>query len=288
MDEQFTEITTDILISKAISASEKNEDDYWDYIRSLHIRGSKEVLQAANKLCNSSSIKERITGSDILAQLGVPDRSFPKEVLNILHNLVREQNQDSQVLNSALVAIGHTQDADNSFGLSQVIKLSTHPNEEVRLGVVMALWGHEDTDSVKTMVALTRDIDSNVRDWATTGIGSIIETDTDEIRIALWERVETEDKEECNDTYWEALMGLATRKDPRIHQEILTNLLLEDPPSLIFEAASELGEQQFLEPMENLLKKAQSEEYISESWVNRLKESIRNIKEKQKHNKKRK
>jgi len=282
MKEQFPDIPTDILIAKALSTSAENEDEYWEYIRSLHVRGSKGVLQAACKLCNSSSNKEKITGADILAQLGVPKRTYPKEALKTLHKLIKQKNLDIQVLNSTLVAIGHTQEADNSYGLNQIIQLSTHSHEDVRLGVVMALWGHEDPDSINTLVALTRDNNSKVRDWATTGIGSIIDTDTEEIRLALWERVEKENREDDSDTYWEALMGLAARKDPKINKEILKNLLSEDPSSLIFEAASELGEQQFLKPMEILLEKAQSEEDISEPWINRLKDSIEIIKN---HNK---
>lgn len=133
MKEQYSEISTDILISKALSSLEENEDEYWNYIRSLHTRGSREVFQAASDFCNSYSTREIITGVDILAQLGVPDRSFPEEALKMLHNLVRQKDQDSQVLNSALVAIGHTQEADNKYGLSQVIVVSNNKLQNTAL-----------------------------------------------------------------------------------------------------------------------------------------------------------
>lgn len=282
MNEPFPKISTNELIEKALGTND--EEKYWEYIRSLHIRGTKEVLDQATQLCESKSIQSIITGADILGQIGVPERTYPEEALAVLRRLIRVQHQNPEVLNSALVAIGHTQKPEDLEGLSLVRCLLTHDNADVRLGVVMALWGHEDQESISTLVKLSRDSNTNVRDWATTGIGSIIEVDSEEIRTALLDRVKNEDKNDENDTYYEALMGLAVRKDPRVIKEILENLKSEDPPSLIFEAAAEIGAEEFIKPMEEQLSISLKEENIDNLWSKSLKENLKIIKQYQKHN----
>jgi HEAT repeat protein len=278
MKEQYPNISTQELIANALETSNEDEDKYWEYIRELHIRGSKEVLNQAKNLCLSDLTQQKVTGADILAQLGVPKRNFPNDVLEILYRLIRHKNQDSKVLNSALVAIGHTQDTNSTEGLDYIIKLETHPDANVRLGVVLALWGHEDSSSINSMLSLTRDKDDNVRDWATTGIGSIIDADTPEIRHALWERVETEVEEESHDTYCEAVMGLATRKDPNIYKEILKKIEENDPTTLIFDAATELEDLRLLAPFEDYFQNIKNEKDLNEAWLNTLMESIAKLK----------
>jgi HEAT repeat protein len=283
MNEPFPEINTKELIEKALGT--KDEEQYWEYIRSLHIRGTKEVLDQATKLCESESIQSIITGADILGQIGVPERTYPNEALAALRELIKVQDQNPQILNSALVAIGHTQQPEDNNDLVIVRKLSAHDNEDVRLGAVMVLWGHEDPESISTLITLSHDPDPNVRDWATTGIGSIIEADSEEIRAALLDRVKSEDKKDETDTYYEALMGLAVRKDPRAIKPILENLKSEDPPSLIFEAAAEIGAREFIEPMEEQLNLSLKEEDIDKLWRKSLKENLELIKQYQEHNK---
>ncbi len=280
MNEPFPEISTKELIENALSTDD--EEKYWEYIRSLHIRGTKEVVDSAIKLCESDPIKSKVTGADILGQSGVPERSYPKEALSALRKLIKVENQNAEVLNAALVAIGHTQGPEDNEDLEIVRDLCTHESADVRLGVVSALWGHEDSESISTLISLTHDQDPNVRDWATTGIGSIIEVDSEEIRLALLDRLQNEKQSEEFDTYYEALMGLAVRKDSRASIEILKNLNQESPPTLVFEAAVEVGSLEFIKPMEAHLAHAEKEVDINESWIRELRESIQKIQEKNK------
>jgi HEAT repeat protein len=91
--------------------------------------------------------------------------------------------------------------------------------------------------AIKALIELSRDKDSDVRDWATFGIGTMIDTDTHEIREALLARVTDPD----DDTRGEALVGLARRKDERVLEPLINELTGESVGLLAIEAAEELG-----------------------------------------------
>ena len=74
--------TTDELIFVALNAAD--DDERWDAIRSLHWRGSHEVLDCATQLTTGQSPSERRLGADILGQLGVPERFLPDQCKSIL------------------------------------------------------------------------------------------------------------------------------------------------------------------------------------------------------------
>ncbi len=67
-----------------------------------------------------------------------------------------------------------------------------------------AVW-----DAVDVLAVLSRDPDTDVRGWATFGLGSMIDRDTAQVRAALIARLDDPDA----DTRGEALVGLAARGD---------------------------------------------------------------------------
>ena len=118
----------------------------------------------------------------------------------------------ADVLRAVLVAISHQNDID---AIPLVIGFSTHPDSEVRHGVVLALSihnGHEVPQAIETLIKLSNDFCEHVRDWATFALGTLIEIDTKKIRDALADRLSDPDF----DTRGEALVGLAQRKDVRV------------------------------------------------------------------------
>ena len=173
------------LIRRALTA--KNEDSSWKCIMVLHRRGTVEVFTAATQLCHSEKPRERGIGADILAQAQAPDEVLSSGRLKILHRMLRSES-DPGVLGSVLVAIGHAQDAEDSRGLRRIAAFRRHPTEDVRFGVVMALLGREGSTSVATLIELSRDPATLVRDWATFGLGTQIDLDTPRIRAALKEK----------------------------------------------------------------------------------------------------
>jgi HEAT repeat protein len=235
MDELFTckfdPRSTDDLINAALG--ELDEDKAWEAVVALHFRGTAEVLQRARALCESDCCQEQRLGADILGQLGVPNRSFPAECASILIRMLGNE-RDADVLQAIFVAVSHLDDDPRvSRGAAAY---SEHHDPDVRHAVVLALTGYEDSIAVNCLIRLTTDSDSDVRDWATFGIGAQLKLDTPEIRAALMARLDDAD----DDTRGEAMIGLARRKDHRVLSAIERNLATNATEKAI-EAAALFG-----------------------------------------------
>ncbi len=217
-----------------VALTEEDEDLAWDAIAALHLRGSPDTFEAARQLCASEDANERRVGADILGQLGKEENKFHEESVTILLELL-EHEQDTDVLNSVAVALGHRKDPR---AIEPLVRLKNHPDEDVRSQVVFGLWTQEDERAINTLIELSTDSDSHVRDWATFGIGSMSETDTPAIRAALMARLTDED----STTRGEAMVGLARRHDERVVETILAELEAGWYGSLLFEAATEIAD----------------------------------------------
>ncbi len=201
-----------------IAVTEPDEDTAWEAITTLHHRGTREVFEAARDLTQSKSLKERIVGVDILAQIGIPERAFPAETFDILAGML-EAERNAELLGAIGTAFGHLGDPRATPLLA---RLAGHASDLVRFGAVMGLLGlraHDD-QALATLIALSEDEDAEVRNWATFGLGTQIEADTPAIRAALLARLEDEDEE----TRIEALAGLAARRDVRALDALVETL----------------------------------------------------------------
>jgi HEAT repeat protein len=217
-----------------IALTNMDEDAAWEAVTVLHYKGTREVLDGATRLCASPVGRERKLGADILGQLGVPDRTFPSESFDILANMLRSES-DPAVLESIGVAFGHLRDGR---AISLLLPFSSHPDSDVRFGVVLGLTGHDSPEAVAGLVQLSRDEDEHVRDWATFGLGTQTDADTPEIRDALFARTSDHD----DDTRGEALVGLARRKDPRVIEPLTQELSSGCIGRLAVEAAESIGD----------------------------------------------
>ena len=247
---------TEELICLALDHKADDYDDVgWNAVVTLHYRATREVLETAKKLLMSQIPKERALGADVLGQLGVPDRAFPEEsVTALLENLKDERDPD--VLNSVGVALGHHND---SRAIEPLCELKNHPDDRARFGVVIGLLTCEDDLAIKTMMELSRDQDRDVRNWATFGLGSQINTDRPEIRQALLERL---NEEEDSEVRGEALVGLARRKDQRALEPLIKELSSDLVGSLAVEAAIEFATPQLEGTLLELAKRWKSDQEL--------------------------
>lgn len=195
--------------------TESDDDAAWEAVVMLQFRGTREVFDAARLHCASQCPQERTLGANILGQLGVPTRTFPKESVEVLLELLEGETDDG-VLDAACIALGHTPDQS---AVPSLIRFKRHPNARVRFAVVFALAGYEDELAIKTKIEMSIDEDELVRDWATCGLGRI-DLDTPEIRAALLARVADADEI----TRGEALVGLARRTDQRAIEPLIKEL----------------------------------------------------------------
>src|SRR5512147_2929267 len=89
-DPRTTQTLIEIALAKNASGAGEDDHAYWDVIGVLWDRASREVFEAAQRLCESDKATERDVGVDILAQLGVPNRVFPEESLFAVLNLLEK------------------------------------------------------------------------------------------------------------------------------------------------------------------------------------------------------
>jgi HEAT repeat protein len=224
------------LISAALGVAH-DDDSYWDAVWALQYRGTSEVLKQVEELCRSGCNAERRLGADVLGQLGVPERTFPKECESVLLGML-DCERDAAVLSAILIALGHLGQPEAIEPASQ---LREHPDAEVRHGVVLALTGHENQTAIDVLMELSRDEDAHVRDWATFALGQQIGLDTRAIREALAARLDDTDY----DTRCEAIVGLAKRGDRRVIPIISKELASDGVGSLVVEAVTMIPDSRF-------------------------------------------
>lgn len=231
--------------SDLIAEAERHlaNDDLWDYVTALHFRPDEAVFQAARAWCASSDAALRSLGADVLGQLGVWDRPFREQSLPILWPLLDDPSVD--VLCSTLHALYYLHIAGAE---PRLLPLLGHESADVRYAVACALLTIESDLAVNMLIRLSEDSDTNVRDWATFGLGSQIDMDSENIRTALLRRISDPDDE----TRGEAFVGLARRKDLRVVAPLLDELRSNCVGILAVEAAKEIADPRLLDILNEL------------------------------------
>lgn len=218
------------LFRQATSVSD--EENRWPIIERLRQLGVETALSHAEQLLRSTSPLERANIADVLGGFGTAEAQASKECVRLLSSALRHEDVPD-VLSDVLSALSH-----HSFEDTQDVRsLARHPDGNVRFSVAFALIGHDDEESISALIELSSDEESDVRDWATFGIGSMTELDTPDIRQALVNRLNDPD----NDTRAEAIVGLAERHDPRVLEAVKKELLCPTLGSLILEAAEKMA-----------------------------------------------
>jgi HEAT repeat protein len=230
------------LINRALTDPDENRA--WEAVTILHFRATPEVFEEARALCRSECPQERELGANILGQLGIPHRLFLDESVAILAEMSRTET-DIEVVGSVCTALGHLHHPGT---VEPLVRWKGHPNVDIRLRVAMALGGHEEPQAIDGLIELSVDADEDVRDWATCGLGSMIDLDTPRIRAALCARLEDVDPV----TRAEAFVGLARREDERVISPLIEALrpecldTFEPRQDLVLEAAEEIADPRLL------------------------------------------
>ena len=219
------------------------QDDQSDASLALvHYRGGRAEFELGIEYSRSSDPLDRVTGANILAELGWSERTYLEESVAALLKML--EDVDDEVVSAAAVALGHRADP---IAIPALIRHADHPNAAVRLGVVLGLTGHSQTDAIRTMIRLSADCDHDVRNWATFGIGSQIHEDTPEIRDALRKNLTDPDPE----IRGEAIVGLAERKDQHTADALLREWDSSDVVTVLsLEAAELLADARLLDHLE--------------------------------------
>jgi HEAT repeat protein len=219
----------DELFSAATDWSRDDGFGDWTAVEALQRIGSAEVRDRALALTRSYDPRVRARGVDILAQLGVPDRTYPEECVAAAVRLANHDN-DPHVVCAAALALGHLR---QTKAMPTLVQLAAHPDPDVRYAVAQSLGGATDPTALAALIHLTRDKVADVRDWATFGLGHIGKVDTPEIREALFERLADVDRS----TRTEAICGLACWHDRRAIAPLIEALAKYPSDSALIAAA---------------------------------------------------
>lgn len=193
----------------------------WKAVSALRRIGTREVCDRAAAWCKSGNPMERARGASVLTQLGKtaehPTNTFPEESYLAVSQMLQHENE-IQPLISEIHALGHL---DNPPAVPLIVSYQQHPEAEVRFAVACALGPFaNDPEAIQALMALTRDADDDVRDWAVFGLGNLGDADFTEIRDALFARL----KDSNEEVREEAMVGLAKRKDPRVLAALIAAL----------------------------------------------------------------
>lgn len=241
----------------------KTQKTFWNNIQELRKRPNNEVYNKAFKLAKSEIEKEKIIGIYVLAQLGFDPRFQQEKTVNLYFKLL-ENEKSPKVISAILSSISHNNGNLNEKQILKLIAFKTHKFVNVRFQLVLALSCLENENAIKTLIELSNDKDADTRNWATFGIATQIESDTQEIRIALWNRIT--DKDEA--TRFEAISGLAKRKDPKIKAILKTKLEnIDQNGSLILESIELFNDKDFIPLLEKKIIQNKKSKKINEDWL---------------------
>jgi hypothetical protein len=264
----------DKLFAKAMALQPKGKA-YWSYIYKLQSLGNRYTFSIAKELCLSKKKSNQLAGINVLCQLFTTSnpgkensykRIYRRESINVIRTFVN--NRDEDILCATIYGLAHL----HANNINQLVgRYSTHKNPEIRFAVAFALARDQSNAAINKLIELTKDKDPDVRDWATFGLGNIGEKDTPVIREALFQRVGDRDK----DTHYEAIIGLAKRKDARIIGVIQKEIESKQPWGYIFEAITEYPMRQYLPALKKHWNKASKKERNEEFWYSLLRDAIK-------------
>jgi HEAT repeats len=216
---QLTEAQRERLFQEALAG--KTDASRFRRIRVLHTDGAQSTFERAAQACGSTDARHRMVGADVLGQLGYPSgKLFWRESVPILMPLLTDH--DDAVVRSTVVALGmlgSDHGADMGDEGRAMCQLVAHSDLDVRESLAMELqWFRDSTpDVIDTLILLSRDRASGVRNWACFSLRAG-EFDTPDVREALFARID----DRHADTRWEALAGLAVWADLRVRDRVLT------------------------------------------------------------------
>jgi HEAT repeat protein len=234
--------TLDVLVDAALRAVD--QDCRWDLVGSIVKECPDDVLELSLVLLRGATERERTLAADILGRLVGVEPGARGAIIPALLDSLSDEKADGTTA-SIVAALGHMGDPSVT---ERLVAFSRHHCAEVRLAVAFAVaTAASDTDSPSpaaraVLIRLSQDDESEVRDWATFGLGTLSAADGPDVRAALLARTEDANR----DTRAEALFGLAVRHDPRAVPQLIRDLQSSQVGSLVVEAAAAAADPRLL------------------------------------------
>ncbi|MFB7516127.1 ankyrin repeat domain-containing protein [Streptomyces sp. NPDC056144] len=206
------------LAARALRCGDPALDDWTTAVDVLAGRADEETFVAAAGWCAYRDPLRQALGARVLGALP----GFGPSAVPVLRRLTAGPAREP--LLSAVLSLGECGDAS---AVPELLAAAGHADAAVRRAVAGALAGivpPGHTEALGVLLALSRDGDARVRDWATLALAELPD-DTPLVREGLAERLSDEDPE----TVAEAARGLAIRQDPRAVDALAALLADGDP-----------------------------------------------------------
>ena len=229
-----------------------DNDEAWLHIETLRKIGTDDVFRIAFEFCRSTLASKRSIGVCVLAQIGDAGLSHQKAIADIIAELIAKEH-DTEVVTSIISAISFQ---NIIAAVPWLIEKSSSADEDIRWRIAWALPlglvpndPHYD-EVISALLRLSRDVEPQVRDWATFSLATQIDDGSELVASALLNRVE-----DCDfDTRSEALVGLARRADLRVIPYLCNELCSDRVGQLAVESAKILARTELLAPLQKLSK----------------------------------
>ncbi|MFI0985318.1 ankyrin repeat domain-containing protein [Streptomyces exfoliatus] len=236
------------LAARALRCGDPELDDWTTAVAELAGRADEETFVAAAAWCAYRDPLRRALGARVLGALP----GFAPSAVPVLRRLAAEwaaagvQTRETagpagsagaavqarEPVLSVVTALGQCADP---AAVPELLAVAGHSDATVRRAVAGALAGIVPAghmEALGVLLALSRDGDARVRDWATLALAELPD-DTPLVREGLAERLGDTDPE----TAAEAARGLAIRQDPRAVDALASALADGDPEGAARETA---------------------------------------------------
>ena len=252
----------------------KSKTNYWNFISELRQRKTEDIFEKSISLTKSENINEKNIGINVLAQFGFP-RKHKRRILKTFFNLLKTE-KDKNIISSIFYGIGHNNENLSEKQIEQICIFKNHKSINVKFSLISAILSIEQNQAIETLIQLSNDKNSDIRDWATFGIGTQIDVNNENIQKALWNRINDKDI----DTKNEAIVGLAKRNVIGINEIIKTEIIGNEFNTLIFEAIEYTKDKELLNLVKKNFEINKNDNEINPNWKNDMKEFIENQNEK--------
>jgi HEAT repeat protein len=168
----------------AAEAHARGEASHLDVLVALHERGTREVFEAAARLCGHRLSGERVIGLRILQELGpAGGRPLFDETWALLEGMA-DSEEDPDVLYWVLACLRSTGEPRI---LDTLVRFSTHTDPDIRRGIAFSIvgCGADDPRVIAVQLRLAEDPDTEIRGLALYDLVNEITADTPEIREVL-------------------------------------------------------------------------------------------------------
>ncbi|WP_422104034.1 hypothetical protein [Winogradskyella sp.] len=237
--------------------SDNNDEEQRQFITALANRFPKASFQKALYLCNVNSIKDKISGFRLMAELYESEYNL-EQIKSFLFDKLSSENE-KEILEILLFALTSNLNVLGDKEIKSLLSLKER-SDSFKLRLMDVFSGFNHPLVVDYFIEICRDNNWEVKEEAIMNLSHEYDWDTPEIRKVLWENAENQHK--VLRQY--AIYGLANRKDNKIKSILEKELQsIDNNDALILEAIEELGDLNMIPLLESKLEKIDKNKHLS-------------------------